>query len=760
MRRASGRGQRRRAERGTWPPRTVLSRRMCGRRLLAGLALFLCLLLASCSLTARQATSGQGQIAAPVVIVGVGGLTWDAVSPEATPRLWELLTGEGTAAGATAVRQIGPSCPVDGWLSLSSGRATAGPRWLPERANPALLCGPLPEVHRSPDGEASIPKWQELQDLQDSWEFAPQLGLLADSLDELDVCATAVGQGAALALADADGVVDRYWDSPKHDAFDCPITVVDAGSVTNRNRDLRSVDRHVGEVLEVVPDDASVLVTGISEEPGGRPELAAALLAGPGVEGAPRFLVTPSTRWDGVIRLLDLPSTLMTAVDGSDPSDLSGAPVRLGGQRPQDPAATVRALDDLTRADQVRRIWAADFRTWFGAVQIVVYGVALLALRVMRGRVTALRWGGRALTALLLFFAALPAAAYLATLTEWWEGDSPEQALWVSMAVIAAAIAVVAGRLPTRPLWWAAGGLSVLTFGVLVVDAMAGTPLHRGSLLGPSPALGGRFFGFGNDTFSAFIVVALLLAGAVAAELLARDRRRLAVGTVLVLGALTVLVDVWPTWGADIGGGLALLPGIALLALVVAGIDVTVPRLATAALGGTALVAATAFGDWLRPPRDRSHGGRFVQEAIDGQAWEIVARKAGYARDSLDGSLPMWVTLAVLAALAAAALRPERFAPACLRAAFAGWPTLRATLGAIGLTILLGSFLNDYGIRIATISLTMGLPFLALTCARAHTAAGTVAPADRGPGGQRPQGGSSTPPAIPKNGRTAQDVET
>lgn len=699
-------------------------------------------MLASCSLTARQATSGRGHVAAPVVVVGVGGLTWDAISPEATPQLWELLT-DGTAAGAIAVRQIGPSCPVDGWLSLSSGHATAGPRWLSDRETGTKGCGPLPDVRVSEGGQASVPEWQELQDLQDSWEFSPQLGLLADSLAELDVCATAVGPGAALALADGDGVVERYHDSVARGSFDCPVTVVDAGNATDqerdRERDLLAVDERIAQVLDQVPEDGNVLVTGVSETVGGRPELAAALLSGPAVEGSARFLVTPSTRWDGVIRLLDLPSTLIAAVGGSDPSGLDGAPVRLGGERPSDPGETVQVLDDLTRADQVRRIWAGDFRTWFGAAQLVIYGVALLAVRAFRGRARTPSWAGDArlagsaartnrvdllLTAVLLWFAALPVSAYLVTLITWWQSGSPEKALWIGLVVIATGIALVVGLIPKRPLWWATGAVSLLSFGVLVVDALAGTPLHRGSLLGPSPALGGRFFGFGNDTFSVFIVVALVSAGAVAAELLATGRRRLAVSAVLALGGLTVLTDVWPTWGADIGGGLALLPGIALLALVVAGVDVTLPRLAGAALGGTALVAAVAFGDWLRPERDRSHAGRFLQDAIDGEAGEIIVRKAGYALDSLNGSLHMWVTLAVLAVLAAAVLRPDRYAPVCLRAAFAQWSTLRATLGAIGLTILLGSFLNDYGVRIATISLTMGLPLLALTCTRAHTLRG------------------------------------
>lgn len=719
-----------------------------------------CLLLGGCSMLARgtaaapasAATSGraadQPPVTTPVVVVGVGGLTWDAVSPDDTPRLWQLLT-EDAAAGSMTVRQIGPSCPVDGWLSLSSGRATAGPPPQPVDDDDAAAdnsdnddldsddvgtdpsqptarhdraCGPLPEVRSNTGdtdgsgGEASVPEWQQLQELQDTWDFAPQLGLLGDSLAELDVCATAVGPGAALALADSEGVVPRFEDEVGPASFDCPITLIDAGNVIDRDRDLTEVDRHVGDVLDNVPANSTVLVMGVSERPGVYPELAAAFLSGPSVTGPPRFLVTSSTRWDGVLRLLDVPTTLLAAVGGSDPDDFSGAPIRFGGRRPAAPAESVRVLDDITRTDQIRGKWTDDLRNWLGAAQLVLYAVALLAV----GRGWQARWSGRGFTALLLCFAATPLAAYLVTLSEWWRAGSPDRALWGGLVAIAAALAVVAGRIPKRPLWWATGGLSLLTFGILVLDALVGTPLHRGSLLGPSPARGGRYFGFGNDTFSVFVVVALLTAGAIAAELLARDRRRLAVGAVIALGTLTLLVDVWPKWGANVGGGLALLPGITLLALAVAGIRITALRLAGASVGGVALVGAVAFADWLRPERDRSHSGRFVQDIIDGDAWEIVSRKAGYARDSLNDGLPMWITIAVLVAAAAALLRPERYAPDSLLAAFAEWPTLRATLGSILLTILIGSFVNDYGLRIATISLTMGLPLVALTCARSN----------------------------------------
>lgn len=682
-----------------------------------------------------HAANLRADVAAPVVVIGVGSLTWSDVSADQTPQLWELLEN-GAAAAAVSVRQVsGSSCPADSWLSLSAGERSRGPRPDPDAlvAGPELdiapalrdtRCGPLPDVVATSDGQAQVTGWPELIDLQAGSDYDPELGLLAETLAEEDVCATAIGPGAALTLADGRGVVRRYRPQLGSDSFDCPLTLVDAGSVADPTRDLPTVDRRVREVLDQAPADATVLVLGLSEIPGDGMELGVALLTGPSLDGTPRFLVTTTTRWDGVIRLLDVPSTIMTALDLPDPAAFYGAPLRLGSERPAEPRDTVRALEDVTRTDQVLRRWSATFATWPGAAQLVLYGVALLLLARLDWRP---RWSGRLFTALAFGFAALPVAAYLVTVTRWWRAESPDRALWVGMLVIAAALALLAARLPARRLWWAGGASSLVTFAVLTWDGVTGSALHRGSLMGPSPALGGRFYGFGNPTFSVYVVVAFVLAGAVAAELLARERRGWAVASVLGIGAIAVVVDVWPTWGADIGGGLALLPGLALLTSVAAGLRVTLVRLAASAVAGVTLVAAIAGLDWLRPEAERSHAGRFVQDILDGDAGEMVVRKAGYAWASLGAGPTAWVTVVVLVMAAATLLRPERLAPPSLRAALRQWPTLHGTLGAVLVTVVIGAFVNDYGVRIGTIALTAALPLVALTCARAQSVVDTAA---------------------------------
>ena len=58
--------------------------------------------------------------------------------------------------------------------------------------------------------ESSAGDWERMVAEQDAYGYAPRRGLLGDTLASAGRCATAVGPGAALALAHADGTVDRY----------------------------------------------------------------------------------------------------------------------------------------------------------------------------------------------------------------------------------------------------------------------------------------------------------------------------------------------------------------------------------------------------------------------------------------------------------------------------------------------------------------------------------------------------------------------
>ncbi|MGH3244110.1 MAG: hypothetical protein ACRDNL_27280, partial [Spirillospora sp.] len=607
-------------------------------------------------------------------------------------------------------------CASDGWLSLSAGQSSVGPR------SDEGECDPLPPVAGDGDGEARVGRWDELVEAQSRSEFSPRPGELGEALAEHEGCETAIGPGAAVALARPDGTVGRYRATVDAAALRCPVTVIDGGQVvesgSGRLASLARIDAFAGGVLERLDSGTTVLVQGVTEPPGGTPHLAVSMVAGPVTASRPdpALLTVTSTRWGGVVRLLDVPSTLLDAVGAPEPAEFSGAPISLGRARPTNPTTTVHELGAVTTTDQTLRRWAGLLLLVVAATQFVLFAAAMIAA----GRGGGLRrWQRRGLVQAALVLSVLPVSVYLMSLTRWWHAPFKDEALWGALTLTLAVAAMPVWLLPARPLWRAPLAVSLLTFSVLVVDAATGTLLHRASPFGPSALYGGRYYGFGNSTFAVFSVAALVLAGAAAAELTARGRRRAATTAVVVIGAVAVGVDTWPSWGADVGGGLALIPGVAVLAFAVAGVRLTAVRLLAVGSVAVAAVAAVAVADWLRPAASRTHAGRFVQDVLEGEAWQLIQRKAGYALGSLAGGPLAWGTALVLVALVVTLAWPERFSPGYLDAALRAWPTLRPTLAAILTTCAIGAVVNDYGIRLVTFGLITLLPLVALTCARA-----------------------------------------
>jgi hypothetical protein len=326
---------------------------------------------------------------------------------------------------------------------------------------------------------------------------------------------------------------------------------------------------------------------------------------------------------------------------------------------------------------------------------------------------------------------AMPLAAFLVSLSQWWQFAHPTLALWIFAVAATATVAGLAALAPRSPTWLAPGILAGLTFGALTLDAVIGTPLNRSSPLGAAPTFGARFYGFGNPTFSGYAVAGLVFAAALAQWLPQRQwptqrqgersasasgarRPRLAAAlAVAVIGSVAMVIDVMPAFGADLGGGLVLIPAFAVVALAAYQAKVTWLRVGAIGVVGVAIVAAIGVADWLRPPTQRSHLGQFVAEVIDGQAFATIARKAGYAARSMLGGPAVYLTIALLAWCALWLFAP-RYTPAWFRRCEQRWPLLRPAVLGIWIAAVAGSLVNDFGARIAMIALIPAVPLLLL----------------------------------------------
>jgi hypothetical protein len=676
---------------------------------------------------AEAQANGTGQ---PVILVGVGGLRWEDVDESATPNLWRLT--DASSSGAMSIRTTTRwTCPVAGWLTISAGeRAVGGPTpELPAR------CSQPPRPKVNGDG-AEVPGFADLRSRNADGRYSADIGLLGDTVAKAGGCITAVGRGAALAAADSSGRLSSY--RPTNARLDaatferCDLTIVDAGALAPPTlalpedagpvlRRLVAADKRIGEVIAAAPAAATVIVVGMADR-STTPHLTLAAARGPGPDGSAydeRWLTARSTRRTALVQLTDVLPTVLGLLGLDQPSAAIGSQVRPGGSRPP----LTDAIDELVDADtkaQVASRFTPHFFTLLVVSQLLLYGAAAVALRR--------RWGGTARRARVmqamrrtaLVFAAVPVSTYLANLVPWWRASHPLAALALSLLVALLAVTAIALLGPwRRQLLGPFGAVAAITGLVLLIDVVTGSTLQLSSLMGYSPLVAGRFYGFGNLAFSLFATGMLLGVTAVADHLLRNNQQRIAVAVVVVTGVIAVVVDGWPRWGSDFGGVLALVPGFAVLALLVAGVRVSWWRAALIGLAAAATIAVVAYLDWRNPVADRSHLGRFVQQVLDGEATTIVQRKLEANLRAFRNYLLALIVPIGFAFVVLVLMRPVASRAAALGRAYDRSATLRSGVIAVLVTLGIGFAVNDSGIAIPAVALFVAIPLILAASVRA-----------------------------------------
>src|SRR6266508_389284 len=258
----------------------------------------------------RPATAAPGSDAgmrpgqAPdVVLVGIPGLRWTDVSPRATPNLWRLAASG--SVGTLAVRTVLPrTCPVDGWLTLNAGaRAMA-------RHTVRGQCPPI----TAPSSLPAIAAYNRRFHYNADW------GALASAAGR-GGCTTALGPGAALALARLPSQQDRPNIAPRYlpgagsvsrsGLARCPLTVADLGTVpagSRRAAAVRADDAALGSIVAGMPRGGILMVAGTAD--GTAPHLRLLVVSGSGYRAG--LLATASTRQPGLVQLTDLTAAILT----------------------------------------------------------------------------------------------------------------------------------------------------------------------------------------------------------------------------------------------------------------------------------------------------------------------------------------------------------------------------------------------------------------------------------------------------------------
>ncbi|MFI7468264.1 hypothetical protein [Nonomuraea sp. NPDC049646] len=641
--------------------------------------------------TAEGSAPGAGRVA----LIGVPGLGWDDVDQADAPNLWELT--RGSAIGSLSVRTVSNiTCPYDGWLTVSAGtRSAAG-----------YACGapPAPETRGA---GAVIPDYRYLIDVAGQ----RNAGMLGEALKAAGRCSIAIGPGAALALADRQGAVQRYHASPLQvrtaDLEQCPLTAMDVDDLVHpylaggklpkvpeqlgpkeRRDALRLADAKAGALLSILPPGTTVLLAGLSDH-GSVPHLRVAALREPGAQG--RLLGAASTRRADISILPDLTATVLARLGVPAPATVVGVPLQLG--------ETGATIDRLRRADataQAIRSVKGVYFTVVAVLQVLFYVVAFLLLRRRKG-LSPVRLAAVAL-------AALPVSSYLVNLLPW--SSLPQLVAGVLGWVVVITGLAFAGPWRRRPLGPLAvvAGVTALT---LAGDLLTGTTLQLNSVMGYSAEVGARYYGLGNIPF-ALLATGTLLATTVIAH---RWPGRPGVAAIVVLGAFAMVLG-GSGMGSDFGGVIAFVPGIAVTALLVAGKRVSIVKLGAFCVAGAVIVMTFAVLNYLRPPDEQTHLGRFVGQVLSGEAFEVIFRKLQAMLATLLSPNLMPIVIAAVAFLVYAILRPEQASAGVVPAAFRHSPALRAGLIGTLVSGVIGMLVNDSGAAVLSMALALAVPLL------------------------------------------------
>ena len=633
-----------------------------------------------------------------VVIVGISGLTWDIVNQSRTQELWRLAAA-GSVGSLVDYAQEPLACPADGWLTLNSAARAQGPR----------PCTSLPAVTRSGAG-ASVPAMPQIIQGNEQFHESPDWGLLGT----LASCATAVGPGAALALASPSGAVSSYLPSPADLSAPvlarCPLTVVDLGQIAASERGrVSAVDAQLAGSPPKLPRGTLLLVTapgaaagtGRGQAPAGPPHLMSVLVSGPGYAGG--LLGSAATRRAGIVTLTDLTPTVAAWLGHPVPAGTVGARITRGERGDLD--ATIAGL---TARDTAEQVWIATHGWFFiGYADRRRAGVrppraALLGRRggppspsrpvLAAGR----RGGGRGPARLVPGEpgpVAVLGAPRLVAVRDGDRLDARGRGGRARRAVAARRARPVRRDLPATLL-------------LLAVDAMTGSRLQLEAPFGLSLLVSGRFYGIGNDALGVYCVSTLVAAGWLAA-IVTRTRPVLVVG---VVGLLAVVASGWPGFGAKVGGTIALVPCLLLLAAWLSGVRVRRRWAVPFAVSGLVLFLAFALASYFIPGAGVSDMGTFAGDLLHGRGGDLLQRKVSANVGSLTLNVFSWL-IPVAAVLAGVALwQPAALRLRTLAFAFAALPLVRVLAWLSWLVLVIGWLADDSGVIVPAVALPFVVP--------------------------------------------------
>jgi len=500
----------------------------------------------------------------------------------------------------------------------------------------------------------------------------------------------------------------------------CASVVIDQGDLTRadrlawttgrtpaapRARALEAADRLLGHLLEGLDLDRDLLMVLSPTSPAWAREahLGVAVAVGRGFPSG-STLQSASTRRPGLVTLPDVAPTALRHSGHDQPSAMNGTPwTAVEAVSPDRMKAAVELDAESVFIESVK----AEISSAYVVFQVLLYfgAVGFLGWRE-RGGSDGGNGDGPLETGLELAALAVVgffAATYLAGLID--GHVLGRVGYWLLLAAIDVALvaaAVVFIRAPLDRLL----AMAALTTAVTAVDLFMGAPLQFNTVFGYTPIIAGRFAGLGNTGFAALGAAALLTGALIVHRF---DGGGAALGAAAALFVGVVVLDGAPQWGSDVGGVIALVPGLGISWILLSGRRPGFRLLALSAVGALVFLALFLALDLARPPQSQTHLARLFLD-VRGRGVAVlvdtIQRKAEANLRVFRTTIYTYFVPPALVALAWLLGRPRgRWHRLAIAA-----PRLRAgLLGGLVLS-LLGFALNDSGIVIPAVILSFLVP--------------------------------------------------
>jgi hypothetical protein len=266
--------------------------------------------------------------------------------------------------------------------------------------------------------------------------------------------------------------------------------------------------------------------------------------------------------------------------------------------------------------------------------------------------------------------------------------------------------------------------VSAFTVGVIAVDLVLGARLQIETVFGYSPIVAGRFAGIGNIAF-AVLSAAGLLTGTLLVHRWGGRRGLVAAG---LLFAGIVILDGAPQLGSDVGGVIALVPGLGVTLVLLSGRRPSWKIVGVGLVGATLCLAVFLAVDLSRPPESQTHLARLFEDVRSrgfGPLADTIRRKAEANLRVFRSSIWTFFVPPALAVLGWLLLRPR----GRWRELASVYPKPRAGLAGGLVLAILAFAVNDSGIVIPAVILSFLVPMALMV----HLLIESSAPPQGGP---------------------------